>query len=188
MPKSRKPKPPASHRPWAAVILAIDPGADSGAAIFDHGKLLQWQAAKTYGGMKRIALEAHEHAAFINAPLVCVIESHSVWSGWSAKAREGVIENVGLWKNAIKGLPARRPTTKIVRVNVSTWRARMLGKSSKGEHRNFKSEALIMATTKMTIDNLRDPGLDHNTAEAILIGHWATRAGEVGALPGVKPI
>lgn len=125
MPKARKPKPPPSFKPFACVILAIDPGAESGAAIFDHGKLLQWQAVRRYGEMKRIAIQAHEHAAFIDAPLVCVIESHSVWSGWSAKAREGVIENVGLWKAAIKALPRRSPTTKTIRVNVSTWRARL---------------------------------------------------------------
>lgn len=183
MPKRpRKLKLAPSYSPWACVILAIDPGADSGFALYDHGELLEWGNAHSFGMMRVAAERAHMHAEFIGAPLVIVIESHSVWAGWGAKQREAVIENVGEWKLAIKQLPKRMPVTKTIRVNVSTWRSTVLGKVRAVSKAEVKAVAFAIFKAKLATD------IDHNTAEAILIGHWATHAGEVGALPGIHAI
>lgn len=108
--------------------------------------------------------------------LVVAIESHSVWKGMSAKSREGLHRNAGIWVQATDELRTRRPATKIVRVNVSTWRAAFGLRSVEG-----KDAQLVLASLLAGCEIS-----DHNEAEAILIGYYACRSELVGKVLGKR--
>lgn len=177
--RPKKPKPPPSHIPWRCVILSVDPGDDSGAAIHVCGKLVEWGLANTLGKIEACARKAYEIAERENLPLVVVIEEWSAHGRWSHRSKETLAGSVRDWKRAVADLPRRRPTTKILRVHLSRWRAAF--RCARGI---TKPELVTLA--KALHHRIRFTDLDHNTAEAILIGGWGCYAGEVGDLAMIK--
>ena len=87
-------------------------------------------------------------------------------------------EAAGYWRFALRN--AQLPSTRLVDVYPSTWRARVLPKGAHAMKReDVRKLELVEARRLVPKGNL---GGDQSPA--ILIGRWATQAGEVGdALP-----
>lgn len=169
--RKKKPKPPAAARPHQCVILAIDPGAASGWALFFRGRLAQSGVAKWRDLREVIVTNAYRRAAEICLPLVVVGEK---WTGvWrhGQSALQGLAEEWATWKFA--ALDAGVPKRRIVRVATSTWRAALIGgRQRPTEEWKAAAKAVVRARYDLSV-------LGDDEADAILIGAWACHAGEV---------
>ena len=180
MPKH--PQAPPSYTPWNCIILAVDPGEKWGAAIFRRGDLLvnvnSMNMEASIGGVTGRACRI---ADYNRLPLVVAIETWVPWGRWTFASQMGLAESVVPWKQAVAALPRRRPTTKIVRIILGDWRQAIYGFRQKRSGYDWKAHAIETVRLRRGIDVI-----DANEAEAILIGEYASRCGEVGKLPGVK--
>ncbi len=172
-----------SYKPYNAVILAIDPGKVSGAALFKCGELKYHGPVDSFGKMQNAVQRAAAGAGSYvtqdgkGLPLVIVIERFVPHGKWSAASRAGLNENVGMWKAAIAELPKRRNYGPyVVRVYPQTWRGKLYSAAGPGE---FTSDGWKDVAVGY-VENAYSITTDHNTAEAILIGRWSCRAGSVG--------
>lgn len=183
----RRPKPLASHEPHACVILAIDPGASSGWAIFDGGRLVTCGHAQTQderiGACLLAEVTAGGRGARAGAPLVVVAEK---WTAnrsaardarMNAQTNQGLGQAWGLWLAAIETeleLPKRR----VLRVAQSTWKAKVLGRA------NWKHGVAVEIMRTLASRHGAPSDAVEDVHAAVCIGLWAVRAGEVGrALP-----
>jgi len=148
------------------VVLAIDPGAHSGWAVFenDSGPV---RSGATDSAVERVAAIqwAQDRAAELGRHLVVVAESWTA-GGWkNYKALIGLGASWGKWLHPLElaGIPEKN----IVRVAPPTWRARLFNKANMK-----KNEAKKMA---MTYACEPDPDI----AEAVCIGFWAMWSIEV---------
>jgi hypothetical protein len=183
---------PNSMTPWNCVICAIDPGKVSGVAIYRLSKLFDY--GRTHeGAVEEWVGGAWDSAMCTSTPLIFVIERHNHHGKWNDAGLAGVSESVGVWKHYIQQLPVIKPrgwSPKILRVKVDEWRSGIFG------HCRAPRTCFDKKTRKMTTDKRywkqvacqRAGVTDHNEAEAILIGEYATKWWKVGTCTGVKPI
>lgn len=168
------------------VLLAIDPAACSGWALFLEGRPVTWGelAASNSTGIDAVLLQACELAGRTKLPLVVLGEDWgrggvlglSQWQGlggaWSAW-------KFGCERAVEKGLAV--VPSRILRVQQSTWRS-PFGLASLGRD-VVKAYSVRAAFNQLGIKLALD---QHDVAEALLIGLWGARAGEVGAKLPVK--
>jgi len=166
----------ASYTPWPCVILAIDPGKDSGISLWLRGKLVAYGLDGEGPDMVAFAYATAEETGL---PLVVAIED---WPGWQrgSRGRAGLNESVGVWKHRVAQLPRRRPTTKIVRISLQEWRRAIYGYAVRPKGYDWKALAVRTVSTYHIKFGGSIDVQDHNVAEAILIGEYATRAWKVG--------
>jgi hypothetical protein len=141
----RSPEPPPSVKPHDAVILAVDPAATSGFAVFERGELTTVGVAPPEALADGIAGTVHsavERAARQRLPFVMVAETWTFGGRGQEKRAVGMMM-LGLghawrpWKDALAD-PRLAPATvapllspcakRIVRVNAQTWKALVLGR------------------------------------------------------------
>ena len=167
------------------LLLAIDPAGTSGFALFVEGKAESWGAlaASDSEGIDRVLLEACELASRAQLPLVVLGED------WGRGGVLGLAQWQGLggawsaWKYGcdrarFKGLPVVE--SRILRVKQSVWR-KPYGLNLVRDVVKAYSVRAAKAHVGVTVAPEQ-----HDIAEALLIGHWGSRAGEVGAKLPVK--
>lgn len=174
-PRAKKPKPPPTFRPWRCVILALDPAEITGWAVWSMGKIADHGEFKIYTDdgvteVIRVVEIAKYYAAQLEVPWVAVCERP--FGGFHGM---GETSAVGYWKFAMRN--AQLPLARIGHVYPSTWRARVLSKGMAGKPRDVvRAEELVRARS------IAADVHGHDEAAAIMIGQWATQAGEVGEL------
>lgn len=171
-----RPKPP-SFRPWACVILALDPANVTGWAIWDRGKYIasgevSLFVADAVSETMDVVDAARRRALKAGVPWVCVAER-----SFGGNMGTDDTSALGWWRFALCN--AQLLAARLVRVYPSTWRARVLPKGMASAKRDAvrpveqeHAQAIIG----------RVPGGDE--AAAVMIGKWATKSAEVcQALP-----
>lgn len=186
--RARKPRPPASVKPWRGVtILAVDTAARSGWAHYFEGQLIASGEVNIEDAddVLRVcmgAVHANDGTGEPSPPCVLVLERPFGGSNSGTLMAVGAARHVWLqaWKRA-SGKASR-----IVRVYPATWRARLFG-TTRGTvpmemHRALGHKARLPAAGRGGPSVRVGP----DEAAAICIGEWATRAGEVGAVLGKR--
>ena len=164
-------------KPNPCVILAIDPGEKSGAALMLLGKLIFSTAVKDSPEARafvvKLAMDAAEGAGGL--PVRVVIEKFGAGMGahghFGARTLAGIERRVGAWRESAQLAGVK--LTEIVRVYPQTWRSRVLGKGS-GSSESMKALARVYVAKRFDIES---PSEDE--AEAICIAVWATTAPEI---------
>lgn len=165
-------------KPWPVAILAIDPGACSGVAMY-HGGGCARSASAAVMDQWRIVSDFETRCIQWGLPGVLVIENSTPHGRWGAKAYAGLHANramwLQVWSKASEG-SKRLAKKRVVKVYPATWRARLFGTGvMRGDTARTMAIAHVREEFDLDIDN-------HNQAEAICIGQWATYAPEVGAV------
>lgn len=184
----RKPKPPARLVAWSCVVLAVDPGEKCGVAIFWRGGYVDSRAIDGYDP-KAIAYwitnanwyaNALSHLYDCKVPVVLVLEKPprggQAFEGRSPAGPASVIGCRKLWQHMWRELAK----VKRLRCDVYpvSWRAAMLG--------------MVGGPLLKRMEGLRANAIagkhmhSHDEAVAVLIGAWASRAGEVGLVLNSK--
>jgi len=170
-PKKAKRKPPApSLMPHDCAVLAVDPGATSGWAIYVRGRLV------AYGKLTEKELYADGPANVLrlllsqNGPHVVVLERPfrirfqnqatigAAMKMWAQRAKEG------------------RFVRHILRVYPPTWR-RILPKGMPKDRKAVRAQEAALAGRMLGKDKVHP-----DIAPAVLMGRWASFAGEVREL------
>lgn len=187
--KPRKPTPPDSYTPHDCVILAIDPAKDSGWAILPPpSSSIDAMSRHGEGGHAVAVNLAREVCMRTRRPLIVVAET------WTTGNREhdrrmkaAVLLGLGAaWQRWLAefdriGLPKSR----VLRVNVATWRSKIIGGAMNRTSDEWKQAAKQVATGRFpALDRaslpLFEPELNDNEADALCIALWARQAGVVG--------
>lgn len=164
--------PPASATPHSCVVLAIDTADNSGwCGITGNDEFLAFGEADTLDGpaLRYIVRWARSHADRRGVPLVLVLES--AWGGpaWVLLGLGAARERwLSAWRD--EGLPKSR----VVSVQPSEWRARVLGRRwarARREDVRPHEQAIAAATVKQPVSG--------DEAPAILIARWAMRCAKV---------
>jgi hypothetical protein len=159
--------------PYRCIILAIDPGENSGWAIFAHGKLVQFGEINEFdhAGVARIVQKAIEFASIAGGPIAMVIEKP--FRGETGASRT-------LWRKAWSnaGCGARRALGEYP----SRWRARLLGRGMGGA-RQARVREVEQQYARSVI--ARDGTVEHeplgvDSAPAICIGAYAAMWPKLG--------
>jgi hypothetical protein len=173
--RKAKAKLPASLTPHDCIVLAIDPGKVSGFAIFVKGFLVWSDSARTHADRFDPASWAMSEAREWGLPLMVVAEKWTPGGRFAgARTMAGLGASWGLWLAALED--AGIPKARIIRVHTQTWRAATIGGGRGIDTQEWKRRARVRAS--------QEAGLlveDDNAADAICIGLWAIRSGEVGA-------
>ncbi len=176
--RSRRPSP--APKPWACVVLGVDTAARSGWAItlfgkrMDSGELDTLDTAK----LEQVVRWAVDLGRAGGLRVVLCLEAP--WGGSVA-----VVAALGVarerWERAWRD--AGQTVRRVVRVNPSTWRAAVLGRSSIGMPR-----AEVRALEQRVAGWLVGPGrvLGPDESAAVLIAAWGAQAGEVGRAIGKR--
>lgn len=178
--RAKRRLPPASATPHECVVLAVDTAEMSGwCAITGKDEFLAFGEADTLDGraLRYIVRWAQSHAARRGLALVLVLES--AWGGpaWVLLGLGAARERwLSAWRD--EGLPKNR----IVSVQPSEWRARVLGRrwaKARREEVRPHEQAIAAATVGQPVRG--------DEAPAILIGRWAMRCAKVArALPAAR--
>lgn len=187
----RKPLLPPAMKPWLCVVLAIDPGALSGWALFVRGKLVDFGEGNKPLDRRLACYRAATTANDNGLPLIIVGETWTRHGDWSFESTLGLGAAWGRWLEGIDEAPQvnigqwRGP--KIIRVLLDDWRRAIFGSRSMQYTNHTSDEWKDMAVRRARVTP-RAEGVWHsdngNVCEAILIGEFGTRSGEVGeALP-----
>ena len=185
--RKRKPKTPAHHRPLPCVIVAVDPGRRSGWATLVEGRPVSWGTldAGDVESIERVLRAACELAERADLPLVIIGEEWNVGGNRGMRQWQGLGAAWGSWQFAAERLSAegraeRTCTRRIVadrirRVSTSTWRAEYgICRRPKGAPDDWhKTQAVRLVGERLKIDAVL---LQHDAAEALLIGAWAAHA------------
>ncbi len=183
MSRKKKRKLPPYPQALPCVIVAIDPGATAGWAIYLEGRTVSWGAADSYDSarIERVLTEASTLAELHHLPLVVVGETWNRGGPMGLSAWQGLGAAWGAWQQAIKRMRAngrgqQLVASRVMRVSTSTWKAAF--GLSRVKRDAIKAASLAVVRDRLGIHLAPD---QHDVAEALLIGEWATRAGAVGA-------
>lgn len=157
-------------------MLSLDVAAKTGWAVWSLGKLADSGEFKIFtdAGVSecvRVCQIAKTFALQLGVPWVAVLEA-----SWGGHMAVGLGEAAGYWKFALRN--AQLPLARIGAVYPATWRARVLPRGMHAAKREDVRAVEVAHARKLC--GGRDVGSDE--APAILIGKWATQAGEVGAM------
>lgn len=175
---------PGVLEPHRCVILAVDPSQrSSGWALFLDGELADYGTApaERFDLVRQVVLQALELGAAHERKVVLVGEE------WGTGGRLGSVRTSGglgaawgAWKGVALSTThegVRIARRRILRVSTATWRAKFRLHARMGSER-LKKGAVRLANARLGLE--LEEG-DHDVAEAVLIGVWASRSGEVGA-------
>jgi len=183
--------------PWPVVVLAVDPGAVSGAAIVtpsdgglvEHLEVVDPMTTR----IEELLDDAADRARSLDAELILALEDWGSGGLVGIKTWLGLGATRGYWRRAAM-LAARAELDDVlvqsrccVHVNMRTWRGRMIDESGdRDEHGRFHpydSDGWKRAATRTLArlqPHVRMSGADE--AEAGLIGLYGIRSDEVGRL------
>lgn len=173
-------------KPHSFPILAVDPGATSGAAFWDGSMLwkVKWGPVQKLW-VPELVIEALQIAVEdVGKPLVMVGET------WGRGGARGIAQWQGLgaaWKQwdwalddaweQLREQGYRSPAPKRCRVHVSTWRSKVFG--GRVGKDMAKKLAVVVANREFGLKLTDD---QHDGAEAACILKWALHAPEVAAV------
>jgi len=179
---SRRPRQPPSALPWPCVVLGVDTARRSGWAVRCRGVLrYSGEVDTTRAANVREVIElAGQVADAARLPLVLVLERAYGGKAFVLVALGQARER---WLGPWVELGYRR--SHVVSVLPATWRARVLGRQHAIARREEVRAVEMQAARRMVAVMLTDE-LGADEAAAILISHWATYAGEVGAVLGER--
>jgi hypothetical protein len=161
------PKPIApAVEPWHCVLLAVDPGEESGWAIYGDGKLFRYGTTNCFahGKVRNIVAAAQQIAELGSVPCVLLLERP-----YSARV---LGPSRALWKDA--WLKAGESKDRIVRAYPSHWRKELFGKGTDDTETARRREQLLAQLVAET-----SQPIEHNAAAAISQGRWGSRSYEV---------
>jgi hypothetical protein len=178
--KKMKQRLPPSATPHECVIAAIDPGATSGAALFVGGDYIESRTCTTHLERASFARLAIEIACDAELPLIVVAEKWSAHGKWGTAQAAGTAAQWGMWQAAFETAGTfkigRSTWPKFTRVLHATWVSRVLGCSTN------VGGLILKAASVNRAQRLTGSAVDHNAADAVCIGIFASHAGEVAAL------
>jgi len=187
--KAMRRKPLPSYRPHRCVILGVDPGKHAGWAIWVEGKLVQWGEVDglDIAAVQNVVAGALQLAELASVRCVLAIEKPPVHHRAGHRSFSSLLgsgETRASWRLA--WLAAKQSERRIVKVDVLGWRAAEgIGRVP----RETAKRAELLRAGLVVQDEGCSPGprsgcplIGPESAPAILIGHWATRAGEVAAV------
>ena len=190
-----------NRAPLPVIILAVDPGAESGYAIYDGvaGEFASYGTAEPMnaGGdaLHRVVTVAKETARRYRRGGVRIYLATESWGTGGARGMKqwlGLAEMRGVWKYCFvehtkiekhDGTVMTWPESH-VDVPMQSWRSKYIDATryttKTGKSRRFKPEewkALSLTEARRAIDvfKVRDD-MDHNAAEACLIAAYAARS------------
>lgn len=179
-PRKRKPKPPPSFRPWECVVLALDPAATTGWAIWASGRLHSSGEFPIFTGAgtreaSRIVELLVDIGDTLGLPVVVVAER-----SWGGRMGTGETSAVGFWRFAL--LAHQVAKASVLLVYPATWRARVLPKGMASAERDAVRACEQTEAARLT----KSAQVGADEAAAVLIGKWASQAGEVGVRIGAR--
>lgn len=183
--KPKRTKLAPSPTPLACSILAVDPGENSGFALWSHGALIDFGECDVFGDEPARIIE---RLLKYEGPWVLVVErpfrvKHQNQTGI------GTADTIWRKRGERYGF-GKRVARRTVRVYPSTWRSVALGKGwGNAERDKARAEEQKLARALALDQLLPVDQLGDDAAPAVLIAaKWAAFAGEVLAkLPKVKP-
>ena len=173
-----------SIRPYAAIVIGVDPGAQGGASIWDCGHYVTSRVVTCSLDRVLVLRRVHALASSIptGIPVVMVFETWTAHGKINTDTLIGLGAEIGKWQERAEDFRVtcrHWQGPKSVKVKVNTWRKAVIGGTA---YRNWPTDvwkrAAIQRATALT-------GTEPSTAdeaEAILVGYWGTRAAEVGAV------
>jgi hypothetical protein len=161
------------YKPHECIILGLDPATKTGWSIFVNGEYEDSGVARNLQQRCEVLEKLRAIALNEELPVVVVAEDWTPgdWKSW--KAISGIFESWGRWDEQLN----LTGFTDIVRVLVQTWRSDIFGRGAKRMNRKT-AKAMARARVK----SVYHLNVSSDEAEAILIGEWGCRAGEVGEL------
>jgi hypothetical protein len=192
--RPKKPPAPDSYIPHDCVILAIDPGKTSGWAVrgprHSHEAEMIASGECSDGSMAVALIHAAKAVADkTKRPLIVVAETWTTGDRVQDRRMQaatllGLGAAWGQWQAALR--EAGLPKSRIVRVNVATWRAKVIGGPMARTSEEWKAAAMRIASgmypnlDRALLQRDRERKIGPDEAEALCIMHWATHAGAVG--------
>jgi hypothetical protein len=190
--RAKKPPPPDSYTPHDCVILAIDPGNVSGWAIVSPRRsavdakqsVTVWSGRTTAGPKNHIVEMARDAATNdVMRPLIVVAETWTTGDPvhdrrMRAATMLGLGAAWGRWSDALDAVGV--PKSRILRVNTSTWRAKIIGGPMNRTTEEWKRLALLHAQQRFPVRAPSGQVSSDDEAEALCIAAWAMCAGPVG--------
>lgn len=188
---TRRPKrsrPPASPRPWKAVVLAVDPAKQNGWSLWRAGLCVgSGECPLSLAPIAEVVRTTLQLADAAQLPCVLVLERPFQQKagrafGASGKGRE-------TWQLVWADLGGFK--SRVVHVYPSTWRSKVLGPG----HGNMARDDVRPVEQRAAVSLLQNYSFDRPPADvtvgpdesaALCIGRWATHAGEVGAALPLK--
>ena len=163
------------------VILAVDPAATSGWALWDGS---EWTTgvANTWVDRADAVMDAWSFDAVAgpvegrDRPLVVIAET---WPGLRGSALAGLGAQWGKWLAELERIDV--PEKRIVRVDTGTWRKTVLGITRQSGDTS-KRAAMLRARAVLGHDVTADE------AEALCIGLWGLRSEKVAAAIGKREL
>jgi hypothetical protein len=187
--RAKRVKLPPSIRPHQAVIIAVDPGENSGWSIWDRGLLCEWGEVDVFDAAAVVAVLEKALAWYADPAIKCVL---AIERPFQRRAEQGGFNTTTtgtadkIWRTHAQRAGFSK---RIVRCYPASWRARVLGSpwhmAKREAVRAREQEIAPLIVREHGFDAGNPPGPD--ACPAILIGKWATHAGEVGAVLAKRP-
>jgi len=183
--KPKRPKKPPPLDTYVAndcVILAIDPAKVSGYCLVlpDH-RMWTGAIAESQVAIVDAAIEAAEKA---KRPLIVVAEKWTTGDRiHDRRMRAATLLGLGAawerWRAALESSGV--PRSRVVRVNVATWRAKVLGGPMNRTTEEWKEASLRYAQLRAHSQIKRNTSvpMQDDEADAICIAFWAMHSGLV---------
>ena len=172
----KKPKPPPVYVPHDCALLCVDGSENSGWSIWSRGVLRAYGECDLFSSGPREVFE--RFLRDFGGPHVIVIE-RPFYMKWGTQSTLGM--GAKIWGEHAK---RRSFGKRIVRVYPSVWRACALGRGWGSKKRNLTRAREQELAPLLVREHLgvNAPPIGADAAPAILIGKWATFAGEVLAV------
>lgn len=176
--KREKLKLPPSPTPHECVIVAVDPGENSGWSIWYSGELASFGECDVFGSEPSQLLQRTLASNAVGQRLPVVLVTERPFMVRSTNST-GIGTAEKIWREQAKRLGFSK---RVVRVYPNRWRATQL---NKGWHKLERDDVRlheqgVASEYTYTHGFKESPGDD--ACPAILIGRWAAHAGEVGAV------
>lgn len=140
-------------------LLSVDLGIKTGLALFDKKGCLIWCRSHNFGDAQRLKRAVHNILEELSGLRYLVIEG----GGRLAEA----------WKKE-----ADKRGISVIETTAETWRSEFFTSKKQRNAKTAKASAVKLATELLKdTDSAYKKNLNHNTAEAVLIGLWAVSSG-----------
>lgn len=185
--RPKRPRPPASPRPWRVVLLAVDPGSKRSGWSVWAGNLYRrsGECRLSISAIADVVRGALDLAEKLGLPCVLVTERPFIQkAGRSHGASDHAHK---LWRDVWADCGGVKK--RVVRVWPAVWRSAVLGRGNGNKARDEVRPVEQKAALHLVVNYGYSPApeglvIGPDEAPAICIGRWGTCAGEVGeALP-----
>ncbi len=185
--RPKRPRPPASPRPWLAVVLGVDPGSKrSGWSLWAAGLYRRSSECRlSISALNEVVAGAHDLARDLDMP--CVLVTERPFMQKQGKAHGASDHSSKLWRDV--WVDCGGVKKRVVRVWPASWRSAVLGRGNGNKDRDAVRKVEKAAAMHLVTNYGYSPApeglvVGPDEAPAIAIGRWGTCAGEVGeALP-----